>query len=139
GDPETQVILPRLQSDLVDLLEAVVDGRLADVEVRWKPRAAVCVVMASAGYPGSYQSGKVIKGLAEVDAMTDVHVFHAGTKRLEHLTVSSGGRVLGVTGLGEDVAAAQQRAYAAVERIHFENAYYRRDIGYRAVSAASTT
>lgn len=137
GDPETQVLLMRLESDLYDLLEAVVDGRLAEAEVRWSPKAAVCVVMASKGYPGKYESGKVIKGLDRVAAMEDVCVSHAGTKRLEHLTVSSGGRVLGVTGLGAGLADARRRAYEAVEAIHFENAYWRTDIADKAIRSAT--
>ncbi len=128
GDPESQVILMRLESDLFDLLEAVVDGRLADAVVQWNPKPAVCVVMASKGYPGSYKKGKVIEGLDRAAALDDVCVFHAGTDCLEDTTVSSGGRVLGVTALGDDLADAQQRAYAAVEKIHFEGAYWRRDI-----------
>ena len=132
GDPETQVILTRLDCDLVDLLEAVVDGRLEEAEVRWTSKAAVCVVMASKGYPGTFESGKVIEGLDEAARLPDVFVFHAGTKRIEHLTVSHGGRVLGVTALGADIADAKRRAYAAVEKIHFENAYYRRDIASKA-------
>jgi len=133
GDPETQPILMRLQSDLFDLLEAVVDGRLNEAEVRWSPRPAVCVVMASEGYPGKYESGKVIEGLDRVMAMKNVYVFHAGTRRIENLTVSSGGRVLGVTALGDDIADAKRRAYKAVEAIHFQNAYYRRDIADKAI------
>lgn len=133
GDPETQPILMRLQSDLIDLLEAVVDGRLADAEVHWSPRPAVCVVMASEGYPGKYESGKVIEGLDHVAAMKDVYVFHAGTRRIENVTVTSGGRVLGVTALGDDIADAKRRAYEAVEAIHFQNAYYRRDIADKAI------
>jgi phosphoribosylamine--glycine ligase len=135
GDPETQVILPRLDCDLLDVLDAVVDGRLEEVEIRWKPKAAVCVVMAAKGYPGKYESGKVIEGLGAAGAMGDVCVFHAGTKRVEHLTVTGGGRVLGVTGLGDDIADARRRAYEAVNRIHFEGAYYRRDIAHRALSS----
>ncbi len=134
GDPETQPMLMRLESDLCDMLEAVVDGRLADADVRWSPKPAVCVVMASQGYPGKYESGKVIEGLDEAAAMKDVCVFHAGTRRLEHLTVSSGGRVLGVTALGDDIADAKQRAYQAVTTIHFDNAYYRHDIADKAIS-----
>jgi phosphoribosylamine--glycine ligase len=132
GDPETQVILTRLDCDLVDLLEAVVEGRLEEAEVRWTPKAAVCVVIASKGYPGTFESGKVIEGLDEAARLPDVFVFHAGTRRIEHLTVSHGGRVLGVTALGSDIADAKRRAYAAVEKIHFENAYYRRDIASKA-------
>jgi phosphoribosylamine--glycine ligase len=138
GDPETQVMLPRLDCDLLDVLDAVVEGRLEEVEIRWKPRAAVCVVMAAKGYPGKYESGKVIEGLGAAGAMDDVSVFHAGTKRVEHLTVTGSGRVLGVTGLGDDLAAAQRRAYEAVNRIHFEGAYYRRDIANRALSSIAS-
>ncbi len=137
GDPETQAVLMRLDSDLFDLLEAVVDGRLAEAEIRWNPRPAVCVVMASGGYPGAYQAGKVIEGLDRVAGMDDVHVFHAGTEHLEHLTVSSGGRVLGVTAMGNDVADAKQRVYAAVEAIEFEDAYYRHDIADKAIQAVN--
>ena len=132
GDPETQVILTRLDCDLVDLLEAVVDGRLDEADVRWTSKAAVCVVIASKGYPGKFESGKVIEGLDEAARLPDVFVFHAGTQRIEHLTVSHGGRVLGVTALGADIADAKRRAYAAVEKIRFDNAYYRRDIASKA-------
>ena len=90
GDPEAQAVLPRLESDLLDLLEAVVDGRLADAQVTWSPKPAVCVVMASQGYPGSYESGKVIEGLERAAAMDDVYIYHAGTTKLEHLTLSGG-------------------------------------------------
>jgi len=137
GDPETQAVLMRLDCDLAELLLATVENRLDQVEVKWKPQAAVGVVMASQGYPGEYQAGKVITGLAEVAAMEDVFVFHSGTKAIEHLTVTAGGRVLTVTALGADIAAAQRRAYAAAERIHFEGAYCRKDIGARAIRANS--
>ncbi len=133
GDPEAQVLLTRLDCDLLDVLEAVVEGRLSDVDIRWKPLASVCVVMTSRGYPGSYETGKVIEGLDLAGQMPDVHVFHAGTRQIEHLTVSTGGRVLAVTALGTDIADAQARAYRAVERIHFDNAYYRRDIARKAL------
>lgn len=128
GDPEAQVVLMRLESDLYSLLEAVVDGRLDRAEARWSPKSAVCVVMVSTGYPGEYESGKVIEGLDRAGAMDGVCVFHAGTRRLEHLTLTSGGRVLGITALGEEIADARRRAYEAVSVIHFENALYRRDI-----------
>jgi phosphoribosylamine--glycine ligase len=133
GDPETQVILTRLDSDLVDLLNAVVDGRLDEADVRWTSQAAVCVVMASKGYPGKFESGKVIEGLDAAASLPGVQIFHSATKRIEHLTVTNGGRVLGVTALGDNIADAQRRAYAAVERIHFDNAYYRRDIASKAL------
>jgi phosphoribosylamine--glycine ligase len=136
GDPESQAILMRLESDLFEMLDAVVDGRLADIEIRWNPKPAVCVVMASEGYPGKYEKGKVIKGLDVTAAIEDVYVYHAGTSSLEHLTVTNGGRVLGVTALGRDIADAKARAYAAVETIQFENLYYRKDIGDKALRAA---
>ena len=128
GDPETQVLLPRLQGDLLPVLEAVVDGKLPDVTLAWDPRPAVCVVLASGGYPGAYATGKPIGGLEEVAAEPDVFVFHAGTRQEDGRVVTSGGRVLGVTALGRDVAEARARAYAAAERITFEGRYYRRDI-----------
>ncbi len=133
GDPEAQALLPRLESDLADCLEAVVDGRLADAEIRWSPKAALSVVMASRGYPDKYESGKVIEGLDSVAALKDVYVFHAATTRVEHVTLSAGGRVLAVTALGADIAEAKRRAYEAVERIRFEGAYFRRDIGDKGI------
>ncbi len=129
GDPETQPILMRLQSDLIEAIEATVDGRLDRIELRWDERPALCVVMASKGYPGSYEKGKVIRGLDSAAAMADVQVFHAGTAQAPSGVVTAGGRVLGVTALGVDLDAARRRAYEAVERISFEGAYVRRDIG----------
>jgi phosphoribosylamine--glycine ligase len=130
GDPETQALLPRLESDLLDIVWACVNGTLDKVDVRWSSRASVCVVMASNGYPGSYQTGLSISGLDGVDQ--DVTVFHAGTHRdAAGQIVTSGGRVLGVTALGETLEDARQKAYANVERIHFEGAHWRRDIGLR--------
>jgi phosphoribosylamine--glycine ligase len=136
GDPETQPLLMRLRTDLVELLEAVVDGRLDELpedHLEWDPRAAVCVVLASQGYPGSYARGKVVTGLAEVAAMPDVKVFHAGTRLENGLVVTDGGRVLGVTALGDTLAAAKRRAYEAVSRIHFQGMFYRRDIADKAL------
>ena len=127
GDPETQVVLPRLQSDLYEIFEAVIDGRLAQTEIKWNDKAAVCVVMASGGYPQSYETGFEISGLPVEDAL----VFHAGTKLVEVKLVTAGGRVLGVTALGEDIGQAREKAYAAVNKIHFKNAHYRRDIGIK--------
>lgn len=127
GDPETQVVLPRLQSDLYEIFEAVIDGRLAQTEIKWNDKAAVCVVMASGGYPQSYETGFEISGLPVEDAL----VFHAGTKLVEGKLVTAGGRVLGVTALGEDIGQAREKAYAAVNKIHFKNAHYRRDIGIK--------
>ncbi|MGD2110435.1 MAG: phosphoribosylamine--glycine ligase [Phycisphaerae bacterium] len=139
GDPETQPILLRLKSDLFDLLDATVAGRLEHADVQWDPRPAVCVVMASSGYPKTYESGKVIEGLVEVGRMNDIQAFHAGTKRVEHLTLSAGGRVLGVTALGSDIADAQRRAYEACDKIHFDNAYFRRDIANKAIGCKTST
>jgi len=129
GDPETQSLLSRLKSDLVDLLEAAVDGKLDAVQPEWDTRAAVCVIMASGGYPGAYEKGKSITGIEDAEALGSVTVFHAGTARSEGTLVTAGGRVLGVTALGDDLCAAQARAYEAVAKIHFEGATFRRDIG----------
>ena len=129
GDPETQVLLPRLKSDLVDLLEATIDSKLDTIQPEWDARAAVCVIMASGGYPGDYAKGKAITGIADAEALEGVTVFHAGTQRVEGEIVTSGGRVLGVAALGADLKAAQARAYEAVAKIHFEGATFRRDIG----------
>jgi phosphoribosylamine---glycine ligase len=136
GDPECQPLLMRLKTDLLDLLEAVVDNRLGEFEgrVEWDPRPAVCVVLASKGYPGPYEKGYVIKGLAEAEQLPDVKVFHAGTRRDGDLVRTDGGRVLGVTALGDTLADAQQRAYEAVGRIEFPEMVYRRDIGARALT-----
>ncbi|MGI6737289.1 MAG: phosphoribosylamine--glycine ligase [Anaerovoracaceae bacterium] len=128
GDPEAQSVLARLDSDLLEIFEAVCDDRLAGVPLRWNPQRAVCVVLASGGYPGSYEKGKVISGLDDVD--DDVIVFHAGTARREDgAIVTAGGRVLGVTALGDSHEAARQKAFDNVARIHFDGAQYRRDIG----------
>jgi phosphoribosylamine---glycine ligase len=133
GDPETQVYLTRLENDLVELLEASIAGTLDQHELKWKPLASVCVVMASGGYPGSYAKGKPISGLAEANALPETKVFHAGTAKAGTQIVTSGGRVLGVTALGRNLQEAQARAYAAVERIRFEGAQYRRDIAAKAI------
>jgi phosphoribosylamine--glycine ligase len=133
GDPETQVYLTRLENDLVDLLEASVDGTLDKIELQWSPQAAVCVVMASGGYPGSYPKGKPITGLDTADALPRTKVFHAGTALKDGQIVTNGGRVLGVTALGADLKSAQAAAYAAVEKIHFEGAHFRRDIAAKAL------
>jgi len=133
GDPETQVYLTRLENDLVDLLEASIDGTLAKHTLRWKTDAAVCVVMASGGYPGSYAKGKAIRGLAEAASLPNTKVFHAGTVRQGDTTVTSGGRVLGVTAWGPSLEVAQRNAYAAVEKIQFDGAHFRRDIAAKAL------
>ncbi len=133
GDPETQVYLTRLENDLVELLEASVSGTLAKHELKWKPAASVCVVMASGGYPGSYAKGKVITGLDAANALPGTKVFHAGTAQSGRDIVTNGGRVLGVTALGKDLRAAQLAAYAAVEKIQFDGAHFRRDIAAKAL------
>jgi phosphoribosylamine--glycine ligase len=128
GDPETQAVLPLLDADLVDICEAVIDERLHEVDVRWKDGACICVVMASAGYPGAYEKGKVITGIEEAEGEEGVIVFHAGTAMKDGQLVTSGGRVLGVTAIGRDFDEAVERVYKAVSKIHFDGAHYRRDI-----------
>jgi phosphoribosylamine--glycine ligase len=136
GDPETQPLLFRLKTDLLDLFEAAVDDRLeefAEGKLEWDPRPAVCVVMASGGYPGAFGKGKVITGLGEAAKVPDVKVFHAGTKREKDLVVTDGGRVLGVTALGDTLTLAKRNAYEAVAKIHFQGAHYRKDIADKAL------
>ena len=133
GDPETQPIMARLKSDLLEVMLAVCRGRLDTIELDWDDRTAVCVVMASGGYPGGYEKGKVITGLEEADGMSDVMVFHAGTAEKDGRIVTAGGRVLGVTGLGATVKEAKETAYDAVRKIRFDGAYYRNDIADKAL------
>jgi phosphoribosylamine--glycine ligase len=133
GDPETQPIMLRLQSDLVALCEAALDGRLDQVSAEWDPRAALGVVLAAGGYPADVRKGDVISGLDDADG-ADARVFHAGTAERDGQVITAGGRVLCATALGADVAEAQQRAYALAARLHFEGMQYRHDIGYRAVA-----
>jgi len=134
GDPETQPLLMRLESDIVPILLATLDGTLDEVDIRWDARPALCVVMASGGYPSGYQKGFPIEGLDDVKAMEDVMVFHAGTALEDGQVVTSGGRVLGVTARGDTIRQAKDRAYEAVGRIHFPKAYYRTDIGQKAIA-----
>jgi len=134
GDPECQPLMMRLKSDLVEVMLAVVEHRLGEVTVEWDKRPAVCVVMSSGGYPGAYEKGFEITGIAQADALEDVKVFHAGTGLSGGKLVNTGGRVLGVTALGDTIAAAQQRAYEACERIQWHGAYYRRDIAGKAIT-----
>jgi phosphoribosylamine---glycine ligase len=138
GDPETQVLLPRMKSDLLPLLEATIDGKIERCAIEWDTRSAVTVVLASGGYPGKYESGKLISGLDQVAKLQDVQVFHAGTKRDGSEVKSAGGRVLAVNALGSTLEAARARAYEAISLIHFENCYYRRDIALNAVRANMT-
>src|SRR5438309_4973118 len=133
GDPETQALLPRMKSDLLPLLEATIDGTINGCAIEWDTRATVTVVLASAGYPGKYETGKTISGLCDAAKLQDVQIFHAGTKRANGEVRTSGGRVLGVTALGSTIEDARERAYDAVSRIHFDNCHYRRDIALSAV------
>jgi len=129
GDPETQVVLPRMKNDIIDVMEACVDGKLADVELDFEDNAAVCVVLASDGYPVSYEKGKVISGLETFDNKDGYFVFHAGTKKTDEGIVTNGGRVLGVTATGKDLKDARKNAYEATKWIDFSNKYMRNDIG----------
>jgi phosphoribosylamine--glycine ligase len=133
GDPETQPIMLRLKSDLVELIEAALDGELHHTHAQWDPRPSLGVVMAAGGYPGKVRNGDVISGL-DGDFGADVKVFHAGTQlNAKGEVVTAGGRVLTVCALGKDIAAAREQAYAAVGRIHYEGAFCRRDIAHRAL------
>jgi phosphoribosylamine---glycine ligase len=133
GDPETQPILMRLESDLLEAMEASIDGRTSDGDFKWADDAAVCVVMASGGYPGSYEVGKKITGLDDAARLSGVNVFHAGTSKRDGAFYSSGGRVLGVTARAAELQIAVERAYEACAKIHFDDAYYRKDIAARAL------
>jgi phosphoribosylamine--glycine ligase len=133
GDPETQVYLTRLENDLVELLDASVNGTLGKMELKWSPLASVCVVMASGGYPGNYAKGKPIRGLDDAAKLPGTKVFHAGTAMKDGQVITNGGRVLGVTALGKDLQTAQAAAYAAVEKINFDGAHFRRDIAAKAL------
>jgi len=134
GDPETQVVIPRLESDLLEVLQACAEGRLAQVTPRWSDQRAVCVVVAAGGYPGPYDKGHPISGLAEAEAVGAL-VFHAGTQLAEGQTVTAGGRILGVTALGHTFREARQTVYQALEQVRFEGAYWRQDIALRAEQA----
>jgi len=134
GDPETQPIVVRMKGDLLPLLEACIDGNLVAHEISWDPRAAVCVVMASHGYPGVYEKGKVITGLSEAEKANEATIFHAGTKFEDGRFLTAGGRVLGVTGLGSGIREAMKTTYKVVSLIHWDGVHYRRDIGEKALS-----
>jgi phosphoribosylamine--glycine ligase len=135
GDPEIQTILPRLESDLVKALEACIDGRLGEIELRWSHGASACVIASSAGYPGSYKTGFPITGLAAAARTPGVEIFHSGSAIRDDQTVTSGGRVFGITAIGATLAEALNRAYQAMAEVHFEGIYYRTDIGHRALKA----
>jgi len=137
GDPETQVYLPRLENDLVELCEATIDGTLDKVALKWRPDACLCVIMASAGYPGTYEKGQVITGLDAAGALPGTKVFHAGTARGGKDIVTSGGRVLGVTAWAPDLKRARDAAYEAVAKIRFDGAHFRHDIGAKALNASA--
>jgi phosphoribosylamine--glycine ligase len=134
GDPETQPVLSRLETDLMDIAMAITDGKLSDIEIKWKKDPSVCVVISSGGYPGKYRKGDVITGIGEANTIEGVHVFHAGTAFKDDLVVTSGGRVLGVTATGSDIADAKHRAYEAIGKINFRGMHYRKDIADRAIN-----
>jgi len=135
GDPETQALLPRMTSELLPLLQATIDGKIDNCKIEWDERVSVTVVLASRGYPGKSETGKVISGLEQAGKLLDVQVFHAGTKRLNNEVITSGGRVLAVTALGKDIPAARARAYEAAALIQFEGVHFRRDIALSATSS----
>ncbi len=137
GDPETQVYLRRLETDLVEIMEASIDGCLREVSMRWSEEASTCIVIASGGYPGSYPKGKPISGVSDADQLDGIKVFHAGTRSQNGQIVSSGGRVLGVTALGDSLESALDQAYRATQKISFDGAFYRSDIGAKAIEAMS--
>ena len=133
GDPETQVILPRLKTDLIDILNAVIEETLHKINIEWEDNAAVCVVVASGGYPEKYQKGKVIDGLERLEKIKDIIAFHAGTKLQDDKVITSGGRVLGITAWAENITEAKKKAYEGMEKIYFEDMYYRKDIALKAI------
>jgi phosphoribosylamine--glycine ligase len=133
GDPEAQPLLLRLKSDIVPVMEAVAEGDISQVDLQWDPRASVCVVMASKGYPRSYKKGLTITGLDKASNREDTEVFHAGTKKSGEKFLTAGGRVLGVTSIAPTIAEAIEKAYSAVDCIHWKGAHYRKDIGMKAL------
>jgi len=133
GDPETQVLLPGLETDIVEIFMAVVDGRLPKIDIKWKNKPTVCVIAASGGYPAEYQKGKRICGLEKLKNKDDVFAFHAGTKYQEEKMVTFGGRVLGITAWAENIREAKKKAYEGMEKIYFEDMYYRKDIALKAI------
>jgi phosphoribosylamine--glycine ligase len=137
GDPEAQVVLPRLKSDLLTVLLAACDGTLANVDLRWKDEAALSVVLAARGYPGTYRRDTEIRNLAAARAVENVLIFHAGTRRVNGRLLAAGGRVLNVTAYGRTVSEAQARAYRAVDLIDWPDGFCRRDIGFRAIARES--
>ncbi|MBT9166972.1 MAG: Phosphoribosylamine--glycine ligase [Syntrophomonadaceae bacterium] len=134
GDPECQVVLPRLKSDLPTIMLSVINGCLSEQQIEWHNNHTACVVMAAGGYPGRYGQGEIIVGLAQAAQLTDVYVFHAGTAQIDGKTVTAGGRVLGVTGWGSNLTEALLKTYGVVEKISFPGAHYRKDVGWKALS-----
>ena len=132
GDPEAQVILRRLSTDLTEVFNSVIDGKLLD-ELSWIPETAICVVLASKGYPGKYEKGKEITGIEEAEKLDDVVIFHAGTAVKDGKLVTNGGRVLNVTALGKDISEARENVYRAIEKVHFDGMHFRKDIGLKAL------
>lgn len=129
GDPEAQVVLPRMKNDIIDVMEACIDGRLDEIDLQFEDNAAVCVVLASDGYPVSYEKGFVIEGLENFKDKDGYYCFHAGSKKTDKGIVTNGGRVLGITAKGADLKEARKNAYAATEWVNFDNKYMRHDIG----------
>src|SRR5439155_5022353 len=134
GDPECQPLMMRLKSDLLEAMLAVVDRKLDQIELKWDPRPAVCVVAASNGYPRTYETGFEISGIDDANSMPDVKVFHSGTVKRDGKILTDGGRVLSVAALGQTIAESRRRAYRAMELIHFDGMHYRRDIAHQAVN-----
>ena len=130
GDPEAQVVLPRMENDIIDVMEACIDGKLDEIELKFSPQTCVCLVLASDGYPASYEKGKVIHGLEAFHNMEDAFCFHAGTAMKDGKIVTNGGRVLGITALGQDITQARRKAYEAADLVKFSGKYYRHDIAY---------
>ncbi|MCK5768565.1 MAG: phosphoribosylamine--glycine ligase [Candidatus Atribacteria bacterium] len=133
GDPETQVILPGLETDIVEIFMAVIEGQLTKIDIKWNNNAVVCVIAASGGYPAKYEKGKSISGLEKLENKNDMYIFHAGTKFQEKEIVTSGGRVLGMTAWAENINKAKRKAYEGMEKIYFEDMYYRKDIAQKAI------
>ena len=133
GDPETQVVLPLLETDLADIMDAIWEEKLDALDIKWSGKSCACVVMASGGYPEKYETGKAISGLDENGQSDKAYIYHAGTKLEDGKFLTAGGRVLGVTAVGDDLRSALDKAYSAVDTISFEKAHYRKDIGKRAL------
>jgi phosphoribosylamine--glycine ligase len=133
GDPETQSYMRLLKTDLLDILEACVDGKIADIKIEWSKKSACCIVLASGGYPGKYEKGKIITGIEQAEKMDGIAIFHAGTILLDSNIVTNGGRVLGVTAVADNLQTALNKAYAAVKLIHFDGMQYRTDIGMKSL------